>query len=120
MALDCATADEFESRISALCTILGSLNLPDRDESKLIDLREYVTEKLGTDGARAAEAIDDLRAVFDLRVWRQHVGTEARGARGMERLGISLPVYDWGSAWAHVQGRTVAALSALREELEAI
>jgi len=119
-ALDCATADEFESRISALCTILGTVDVPDRDESKLIDLRAYVVEKLGANGARAAEAIDDLRAVFDLRVWRQHAGTEARGARGMERLGISLPVYDWGATWAHVQGRTVTALSALREELETI
>ena len=120
IALDCATADEFESRISALCTILGSLSLPDRDESRLIDLRAYVTEKLGADSARAAEAIDDLRAVFDLRVWRQHAGADVRGARGMKRLGMALPVYDWGAAWAHVQGRTVAALSALREELETI
>jgi hypothetical protein len=120
MALDCATVDEFESRISALCTILGSIHLPDRDESKLINLREYVVQKLGDDGARAADAIDDLRAVFDLRVWRQHAGTDARGARGLERLGISLPVYDWGAAWVHVQSRTVAALSALREELETI
>ncbi len=120
MALDCATADEFESRISALCTILGSISLPDRDESKLIDLRQYVVEKLGPNGSRAADAIDDLRAVFDLRVWRQHAGTDARGARGMERLGISLPVYDWGAAWAHIQSQTVAALSALREELESI
>jgi hypothetical protein len=120
IALDCATADEFESRISALCTILGTISLPDRDESKLIDLRKYVLEKLAANGTRAADAIDDLRAVFDLRVWRQHAGTEARGTRGIERLGISLPVYDWGTAWAHVQGRTVAALSALREELEAI
>ena len=46
IALDCATADEFESRISALCTILGSLDVPGRDESRLIDLRAYVTEKL--------------------------------------------------------------------------
>jgi hypothetical protein len=120
IALDCATADEFESRITALCTILGAISLPGRDEGKLIDLREYVIERLGAGGSRAAEAVDDLRAVFDLRVWRQHAGTESRGTRGMERLGIMLPVYDWGAAWAHVQGRTVTALSALREELEAI
>jgi hypothetical protein len=120
LALDCATADEFESRISALCTILGGIDLPDREESKLIDLRAYLLGMLGGEGSRAAAAIDDLRAVFDLRVWRQHAGTDARGTRGMERLGISLPVYDWGAAWTHVQRRTVAALSALREELETI
>jgi hypothetical protein len=120
LALDCATADEFESRISALCTILGAIHLPDRGESKLMDLRAYLLERLGGEGSRAAEAIDDLRAAFDVRVWRQHAGTDARGARGMARLGISLPVDDWGAAWTHIQGRMVAALSALREELEAI
>ena len=38
----------------------------------------------------------------------------------MSRLGISLPVYEWGSAWHHIQARTVAALSALREEVETL
>jgi hypothetical protein len=51
-----------------LCTILGAISLPDCDESKLINLREYVVERLGANGARSADAIDDLRAVFDLRV----------------------------------------------------
>ena len=38
----------------------------------------------------------------------------------MNRLGISLPVYEWGSAWHHIQVRTVAALSALRDEIETL
>jgi hypothetical protein len=58
--------------------------------------------------------------LFDLRVWHQHTGTESRAARGMRRLRISLPVYDWGSAWRHIQARTVAALSAVREETETL
>ena len=60
----------------------------------------------------------DLRALFGLRVWRQHACTEDRAARGMSRLGISLPVYEWGAARQHIQSRTVAALSARREEVE--
>ncbi len=36
----------------------------------------------------------------------------------MARLGLSLPVFDWGAAWAQVQARAVATLSALREEIE--
>jgi hypothetical protein len=121
LSLDCATADEFESRVSALCSILGAVNLPDRDENKLVDLRAYLVEKLGAGAsARAGEAVDDLRAVFDLRVWRQHAGTDNRGARGMARLGITLPVFDWAATWAHVQARAVAALSALREEVETL
>ena len=64
------------------------------------------------------EAVDDLRALFGLRVWRQHAGTEDRAARGVSRLGISLPVYECGAARQHMQSRTVAALSAGREEAE--
>jgi hypothetical protein len=121
LSLDCNTADEFESRVSALCSILGAVNLPDRDENKLVDLHAYLVENMG-DGAsaRAGEAVDDLRAIFDLRVWRQHAGTDERGARGMARLGITLPVVDWSATWVHVQARAVAALSALREEVETL
>jgi len=38
----------------------------------------------------------------------------------MARLGITLPVLDWGATWAHVQARAVEALSALREEVETL
>ena len=121
LVLDCANADEFESRLSALCSILDAVDVPDRNDSKLLNLSEYLQTKLTEESAaRALEAVDDLRALFDLRVWRQHAGTEDRAARGMSRLGISLPVYEWGAAWQHIQARAVAALSALREEVETL
>lgn len=118
LALDCATADEFESRVSALCSILAAMEIPGKDDNKLVDLKSYMQEKLGPDAStRAVGAIDDLKAVFDVRVGRQHAGTDARAARGMSHLGIPFPIYDWGTAWQQVQARTVAALSALREEV---
>lgn len=121
LVLDCANADEFESRLSALCSILDAVNVPDQKESKLSNLSEYLRTELTEESAtRALDAVDDLRALFDLRVWRQHVGTEGRAARGMSRLGISLPVYEWNDAWHHIQARTVAALSAIREEIETL
>ncbi len=106
--------------MSALCSILGAVNVPDSEESKLVTLRSYLEQKMGDRSARAVAAIDDLRAVFDLRVWRQHPSTDERGARRMAHLGLSLPVFDWGAAWEHVQARAVAALSALREEIETL
>lgn len=121
LVLDCASADEFESRLSALCSLLDAVDVPDQGASKLIDLGAYLKAKLTEESAsRAIEAVDDLRALFDLRVWRQHTGTEDRAARGMRRLGISLPVHDWNGAWRGVQARAVAALSALREEIETL
>jgi hypothetical protein len=82
LALDCATADEFESRLSALCGILDGLQIPQTGQNKrLVDLKAYLDEQLDRDAAaRAGAAIDDLRAFFDLRAWRQHPGTEEPGA----------------------------------------
>ena len=121
LGLDAATVDEFESRLSALCGILDGLTLPGTDGHKLMDLDTYLQGELGDESAgRASEAVADLRALFGLRVWRQHEGSERRAADAMGRLGITLPVYDWGAAWQHVQVRAVAALSALREEIETL
>jgi hypothetical protein len=122
LALDCATAEEFESRLSALTSVLDGMNVPDStDGGKLFELKNYLSSKLSEDSAsRTDDAVDDLRAVFDLRVWRQHEGTDARAHKGMQRLGLTLPPADWGEAWAHVQGKAVVALSTLREEVEAL
>jgi hypothetical protein len=121
LVLDCGTAEEFESRLSGLCMILDALNLPEGNGHKLSDLAAYLDGELGEESAeRASEAIADLRGLFSLRRWRQHAGTEGEALRGMSRLGISLPIYNWGDTWRHVQARAVVALSALREEVETL
>lgn len=120
LALDCATADELESRLSALCGMLADLEIPGVDGHRnLIDLRTYINPILPTGSAdRAQEAIDDLRAFPSLRAWRQHPGADSRGRDAMRRLGIDLPTADWDGAWRYLQARAVAALSALREEVQ--
>jgi hypothetical protein len=121
LALECAGADEFEARLSALCSILDHVALPESPDSKLIDLRNYLIERLDAESSdRTNNAIDDLRAIFDLRAWRQHPGTEARLRKGMRRLGVELPSADWGATWNTVQARCVAALHAIREEVEGL
>ncbi len=119
LALDCASADEFDSRLSALCGILDGLQLPDGDGHKLTDLNEYLARALPEESVgRAQGAVDDLRALFALRVWRQHPGAEQRATEAIQRLGLVLPIPDWGETWRHLQAMAVAALSALREEVE--
>ncbi|MHB1808469.1 MAG: hypothetical protein ACYCU0_04150 [Solirubrobacteraceae bacterium] len=124
LALDCANADEFETRLSAICSILAQLELPEASgNAKLTDLKTHLHDKLPDASAeRAAEAIDDLRAFFDLRAWRQHSGSrpESQGRRGMERLGVELPAPDWCPAWHHLQARAVTALGTLREETQTL
>jgi hypothetical protein len=122
LALACATSDELDSRLSALGAILGHLELPGRaTAAQLVHLRAYLTEHLSQEAAqRASAAISDLQAFLDLRAWRQHPGADDRGRRGMQQLGLQLPTFDYESAWRHLQARAVAALSALREEVDGI
>ena len=61
LALECAGADEFEARLSALCSILDHVSLPDSKNSKLIDLTNYLKERLDAESSdRTTNAIEDL------------------------------------------------------------
>lgn len=117
----CATADEFDARLSALCGILDQLQLPGANGgNKLTDLAGYLAEHLPSSSRpRAAAAVRDLQSLFGLRAWRQHPGTDRRGAIAIERLGVALPTTDWGTAWEMLRSRVVGALAALREEIDA-
>jgi hypothetical protein len=120
LALDCGSVDELESRLSAFVGILGQIRLPGAaGHKRLVDLRDYVGEALESEAAeRAQEAVDDLRAIVHLRNWRQHPGADGPAYRAARRLGIALPSDDWGATWNQVRARSVAALSAIREEIE--
>lgn len=117
LARDCADAAEFDSALSAFNTIMGRLNLPQGKKS-LFELRSYLKRNLPDESqSRALEGVDDLIAVIDLRVWRQH-GNSKRLDRGMRRLNVQLPAIDWSATWALIQWRSVRALNAIREEVE--
>jgi hypothetical protein len=123
LALDCANVDELESRLSAFAGILSQIRLPGQEGDKeLVDLRDFLQQRLDRDSSeRTTVAVDDLRAVVALRVWRQHAGAAVdKPARdAAQRLGFALPSEDWGGAWQHLRMRSVSALSAIREEIEA-
>jgi hypothetical protein len=120
LALDCATVDELESRLSALAGILGQLRLPtETGDKKLVDLGEFLGRILKDDVAtRAQDAVDVLRDIVALRVWRQHPGTDKVGSKAARRLGIAFPSESWGATWTQIRELAVAALSAIREEIE--
>lgn len=120
LALDCTTVEELESRLSALAGILTQLRLPEETgDKKLIDLREFLGRILSDDAStRVGDAVNVLRDLVALRVWRQHPGTERAGQEAARRLGITFPTDDWGDAWNRLRIRAVTALSAIREEIE--
>jgi hypothetical protein len=122
LALNCTSVDELESRLSALAGLLSQIQLPGIEGyGKLVDLRDRLPQLLDSDStARATAAVDDLRAVIALRVWRQHPGTEKTAHQAAQRLGVRLPSEDWGATWQQLRSCSVNALSAIREEIDTI
>ncbi len=122
LALNCATSTDFDSGISAICEVLDDLR-PDGTASghALERLGKYLTaQKLSPEAEpRVRSAIEDLEALYDLRVWRQH-GVEKKGDRAALRLGLKLPTDEWGDAWNAVRARTVAALTVIREAADSL
>jgi len=117
LARECANAEEFDSALSAFSTTVGDLNLP-MGKKTLFDLRQYLERTLPDESRyRALEAVEDLRAVIDLRAWSQH-GNSERLERGMKRLNVKLPTNDSAATWVAIQWRSVHALNVIREEVE--
>jgi hypothetical protein len=112
--------DELESCLSAFAGILSQIRLPGQEgHKKLVDLRSFLEQLLDHDSAdRTTIAIDDLRAVVALRVWRQHPGADKAARDAAQRLGLTLPSDDWGDTWHRLRSRSVEALSVIRDEVE--
>jgi hypothetical protein len=94
LAQPAASAEEFESRCSALADLLSYLNVPGQDGEKgktLQNLKARLGELLGDRATRAQDAIDILRHVVALRAGQQHSGTSAaKGARkAVNALGLT-------------------------------
>lgn len=102
--------------------ILSQIRLPGgTGDKKLVDLRACLGEILENDAAtRAQEAVNVLRDVVAMRVWRQHPGTEQAGAEAARRLGVALPARTGGATWDQLRAQSVAAISAIREEVEQV
>lgn len=131
VALDVSTESDYRQALSAVSTLLESLNPPalpeaelgphgGRQPGSLARLEKWIEMSLGDAGAvEAAKAIDDLRAVVRLRVEGQHAGASNRrtAQAARDKLGIPSPVYDWPDAWHIARGRAVDALLTIAHEV---
>lgn len=125
LAMSCATSDEFDSRMTALADALSNLQIPrqEREERSevgpLVRLERFITEGLDVSPERVHEAVATLRAVVRVRARAQHSGGADEVVGAYRQLDIPFPPLDFGWTWQLVQRRAVAALDALREELQA-
>jgi hypothetical protein len=122
----CATAEEFDSRVSDLIEVIKALEIQDADvpealrskpkEESLNRLVGALQTRLAPDEwPRAERAIGVLRAVTNVRVAAQHSGAAAKGVKALAELGIDYPIRDYAKAWDQIRSKTVAALTDLRE-----
>jgi len=111
-----ASAEEFESRCSALADLLNSLNFSS-EGGTLKNMKARLGELLGDKAGRAIDAVDVLRWVVAVRVGQQHQGADARGRQAKVALGLTRFDGDWPGAWDHLRAVTVQALSTIREEI---
>lgn len=112
------SADEFESRCSALSDIMNGFNLPS-DGGTLNNMKAKLTDLLGTQAGRAHEAVDTLRDVVAVRAGQQH-SVVVRAERARSRLGLNALVGDWAGQWEQIRGVTVQALNTIREEISVL
>jgi hypothetical protein len=112
-----ASAEEFESRCSALADMLNSFDFPTQGGS-LNNMKARLSGLLGAEAAgRAHAAVDTLRAVFDLRAGQQHHAADTRAEHARITLGLTQFSNDWAGAWDHLRSAVVQALATISEEI---
>jgi len=116
LTLPAASAEDFESRCSALCDMMKSFDFPAAGGS-LNNMKARLTQLLGGDADRAHAAVDTLRLVFDLRAAQQHQGADIRAVRAQTALGLAHFGSDWAGAWDHLRATVIRALTTIREEI---
>jgi hypothetical protein len=120
LSLECATEDEFRSRLSGICDVLAGIDVPSStDAGSLLRLLEFLKAQAGVvDMSRVGGAIESLRAITDIRAGFQHTDARQRTVNGFARLGIPYPPPGWGGAWEMIAAAAVEALNAIREEIQ--
>jgi hypothetical protein len=112
------SAEEFESRCSALSDVLNGFNLA-ADGGKLNNMKTRLAELLGVHSGRARDAVDTLRDVIAIRAGQQHSAV-VRAERARSSLGLSALEGDWAGQWEQIRDITVQAINIIREEVSVL
>ena len=99
LALDCASGDDLESRLSAFAGILSQIRLPgQRGDRKLVDLRTFLEQRLAGDLRIGRPSPSTISA----QSWRYESGDSTRAR--IRRHGTLRS--DWGSRYRAMTGPT--------------
>jgi hypothetical protein len=124
LAFTASSAEEADSRLSALAELLKGLRVPGvsglNAGHPLGRLSPYLESTLPPEThQRIREAVSLLDAARQIRAGSQHAAAQARSIECFSRLGISYPVYDWPAAWERIRIVAAHAFDSIREEIQA-
>jgi hypothetical protein len=123
LAFTAASAEEADSRLSALAELLGGLQVPGTagiGGHPLVRLRALLDAELPDEALqRVHDSIAILDAARIVRVGAQHHNASPQLIAAFDVLGLTYPVADWSIAWQRIQNETAQAFNAIRDELQA-
>jgi hypothetical protein len=123
LAFTAASAEEADTRFSALAELLKGLRVPGVagvGGHPLQRLGPFLEQALPAEShGRIRDAIAILDAARQIRAGAQHAGARSRSVECYAALGIGYPVYDWPSAWQTVQIIAAHAFDSIRDEIQA-
>jgi hypothetical protein len=123
LAFTATSAEEADSRFSALAELLKGLNVPGVEGiggHPLARLGPFLESKLPDESHdRIREAVALLDAARQVRAGAQHAGARSKSIDAFTLLGLGFPVYDWPAAWEHVQVVAATAFDSIRDEIQA-
>ena len=115
LGMDAQTSEEYESRISGLCTVIDQFGLPENGQGASINrLRDYLRDLIGEEPYRSnmEEAVKTLRRVRAIRVAQQHDSNKNKNDAIKSRRELDLPDYpaSWNDDWNLIRERVAGAL----------
>jgi hypothetical protein len=123
LAFPAGSADEADTRLSALAELLKCMQVPGVPGiggHPLKRLAPFLESHLPAEAhPRVLQAVRTLNAARTLRAGAQHVGTRSETVEALGLLGLRFPVSDWSSAWEQIQVACADAFDAIRDELQA-
>jgi len=131
LAENCDSAEEFDSRMSALSMVLDDLTVSDdlwaegltteeRASTKSLTRLELALKKSGLEPeglARASQAISTLHALKKVRNKLHHSRDEV--ARAFRQANLSFPP-RWQESWEMARAMAAQAISVIREEIASL
>ena len=135
LGLDAQTREEFENRISGLCTVIDQFTLPEipaeirkkeygDSDGSINRLSYFLRSRIIDEPYRSSmeTGLQVLRAVRGVRVAQQHDSSEKRAiaSRARTALGLQPIAESWDNDWDHIRLQSAGAFTRIIDAIQSI